>query len=168
MASRASPSTRRHDVRAVPRYPTPAARRPPPAHVCRRSPRPAPQELEIDYVITCANEGPLPVELVLSPQVATGLVKAEDFSGRNSWSIGSELSLSLTTVGASAARRFPALRLGIHVERKPFFYLVNVRSTSVHELRSTRSYAPHPPCGCRLQCPLHSSRRSPSSLCCCP
>ena len=88
------------------------------------------QHLSMAFVVTCANEGPLPVELVLSSKIAVGLVKQEDFSARAMWTIGEELSLKLTTVGASATRRFPALRIGVWVERKPFFYLVNVAMPS--------------------------------------
>ena len=88
------------------------------------------QHLSMAFVVTCANEGPLPVELALSPKLAVGLVKQEDFSARAMWTIGEEVSLKLTTVGASATRRFPALRIGVWVERKPFFYLVNVAMPS--------------------------------------
>lgn len=88
------------------------------------------QHLNMTFVVTCANEGVLPVELVLSDKIAVGLVKQEDFSARAMWTIGEELSLKLTTVGASATRRFPALRIGVWVERKPFFYLVNVAMPS--------------------------------------
>lgn len=77
-------------------------------------------------MITCANEGPLPVDLELAPNLAVGLVTQEDFSLRTMWNIGSEPSLSITTVGPSSKRRFPALRIGVWVQRKPFFYLVNV------------------------------------------
>ena len=37
------------------------------------------QHLSMAFVVTCANEGPLPVELVLSNRLAVGLVKQEDF-----------------------------------------------------------------------------------------
>jgi len=93
------------------------------------------QDLTITVSMNCANEGPVPVEFIDTdkdrdpPQLGVDTV---NFAFDDIWVLSPSVKPEITTVGATAKRRFPAVHLRACVCRKPNFILLNVAApTSV-------------------------------------
>uniref|UniRef100_A0A7S4I2D5 Neurotransmitter-gated ion-channel transmembrane domain-containing protein n=1 Tax=Odontella aurita TaxID=265563 RepID=A0A7S4I2D5_9STRA len=89
------------------------------------------QDLTITVSVNCANEGPVPVEFVDETRSSDGLVPQMgvdtlNFAFDDIWNLSPFVSPEITTVGATAKRRFPAVHLRACVSRKPYFILLNV------------------------------------------
>ena len=84
------------------------------------------QDLTITVSVNCANEGPVPVEFGAGgPSDSLG-VDTVNFAFADVWDLSPEITTEITTVGANAKRRFPAVLLRACVSRKPAFVVMNV------------------------------------------
>ena len=98
-----------------------------------------------------ANEGPCPIELTVDSKLKTDM-HGTHFALGNTYFLAADMGLELTTVGASATRRFPSLTITATLRRRPQFYLLNVGlPTSVLALMASLQFTvPHDAVGDRL------------------
>ena len=75
--------------------------------------------------ISVANEGPVPVDIVTLPSSQLG-VDTTNFAFSDQWNLAPLIYAEETTVGATKARRFPAVTMRALVTRHPGFALMNV------------------------------------------
>lgn len=94
------------------------------------------QDLAITVGAHCEMEGPVPVRFVMPgaddddadpesdcPQLGVDVV---NFAHADIWDLSPKIYTSMTTVGASSTRRFPAMHLRAHVKRRANFVVMNV------------------------------------------
>ncbi|KAL7530745.1 hypothetical protein ACHAXR_005896 [Thalassiosira sp. AJA248-18] len=82
------------------------------------------QDLTVTISANCANEGPVPVQFVVNPGEQLG-VDTVNFAHADIWDLSPNLSATVTTVGATKCRRFPAVHLRANVKRHSSFLLIN-------------------------------------------
>lgn len=84
------------------------------------------QELTISLAINCRTTGMIPVALALDGNtVSRNMVEDRHFTLRNEWDLQSKMHLGLRLVGTEG-RMFPTIDITAIVDRKPYYYLVNI------------------------------------------
>lgn len=84
------------------------------------------QDLTVTVSCNCELEGPVPVEFCLSASPPPQLgVDTLNFTHGDIWTLSPTMLATLTTVGASSTRRFPAVHLSANVRRHSGFVLMN-------------------------------------------
>lgn len=83
------------------------------------------QALTMSLAFNCRMTGMMPVEIVTSPELATGIAN-EGFVDWATWSLYPELEVKPGTVGTKADRMFPSIEIVAHIRRRPTFFILNV------------------------------------------
>ena len=83
------------------------------------------QELTMSLAFNTRTTGMMPLEIINSPKLSTGVV-SEGFVDGKLWDLHNELDVRPGTTGNTADRLFPALEMVCLVGRQPWFVIFNV------------------------------------------
>jgi hypothetical protein len=83
------------------------------------------QDLTVSVCWNCRTTGMMPLEIVNSPQLSTGVIAAGFVDGMM-WDLHTELDVRPCEVGRDPSRMFPTVELVMLVGRQPKFFLLNI------------------------------------------
>jgi len=83
------------------------------------------QELTVSMAFNCRKTGMMPLELVKSPSLTTGIVDG-GFVDDKMWHLNENIACTCGYVGATEDRLFPTVDLKLFIGRQPDFVLINI------------------------------------------
>ena len=83
------------------------------------------QDLTISMCFNCRTTGMMPLQVITSPDLSTGISRDGFVDGRK-WNLHDQVGVKPGVVGLQEDRKFPSVELGLLVGRQPLFFLLNL------------------------------------------